>query len=392
MNDESIVIIDGARTPVGRYAGALAHVPAHELGAVAVRAAAARSGLQVSEVDEFVLGCVGQVGPDAFIARRVALAAGAAVTSTALAVNRLCGSGLQALAVAADELRRGDSDVVVAGGVENMSAQPFLDYDARRGDRLGHRRQVDGTLSLVTDPWGEYPMGRTAENVAERCGISRDQQDAYAVESQARAQAAIAGGLIDDEIVSVRRTARGGDVEIERDEQPRATTLEALGSLRPAFAADGTVTAGNSSAINDGAAAAVMMRTSSAMQRSVTPLGQLVAVAKSGIEPEFMGCGPIAAINRVLQRTGLQRSDLHWIELNEAFAAQAIVVQREAGLDAERMNPLGGAIAWGHPVGATGAIIALRALRGLRRRGGGFALVSLCIGGGQGIAAIFKVD
>ena len=390
MNDDAIVLVDGARTPVGSFGGAFAGVPAHELGAVAVRAALERAGVDVGEVDEFILGCVGQVGPDAFIARRVALAAGAAPESTAMAVNRLCGSGLQAIAAAADELRRGDSSIVVAGGVENMTRQPFLDYDARRGYRLGDRRQIDGTLSLVTDPWGDYPMGRTAEHVAERYGVTREQQDAFAAESQRKAQRALASGAVEAELAPVTVAQRRGTDVVERDEHPRETTPEALARLRPAFVDGGTVTAGNSSGINDGAAALVMMRASTAAARGLTPLGELVAFSKAGLAPEIMGYAPVEAIRRVLDRTGLAVGELDWVELNEAFAAQAFAVQRDAGLDPARVNPLGGAIAWGHPVGATGAILTLRALHGLRRTGGRHALVSMCIGGGQGVAAVFR--
>ncbi|GAA0492591.1 thiolase family protein [Microbacterium aurantiacum] len=387
---DAIVLVDGARTPVGSFGGAFASVPAHTLGALAVSAAVGRAGVDISEVDEFVLGCVGQVGPDAFIARRVALAAGAAESSTAFAVNRLCGSGLQAIATAADELNRGDSDIVVAGGVENMTRQPFLDYAARDGYRLGHRQQIDGTLSLVTDPWGDYPMGRTAENVAERYGISRAEQDAFAAESQRKARAAMESGAVAGEIVPVEVAQRRQTATVDTDEHPRETNLEALSRLRAAFSEQGTVTAGNSSGINDGAAAIVMMRASTAAERGLSVLGELVAFSKVGLAPEVMGYAPVAAIARVLERAGLGVSDIDWVELNEAFAAQAVAVQRDAGLIADRVNPLGGAIAWGHPVGATGSILALRALHGLRRTGGEHAMVSMCIGGGQGVAAVFR--
>lgn len=387
---DAIVLVDGARTPVGSFGGAFASVPAHTLGALAVSAAVGRAGVDISEVDEFVLGCVGQVGPDAFIARRVALAAGAAESSTAFAVNRLCGSGLQAIATAADELNRGDSDIVVAGGLENMTRQPFLDYGARDGYRLGHRQQIDGTLSLVTDPWGEYPMGRTAENVAQRYGISRGEQDAFAAESQRKARAAMQSGAVADEIVPIEVAQRRKTVTVDTDEHPRETNLEALSRLRPAFSEQGTVTAGNSSGINDGAAAIVMMRASTAAERGLSVLGELVAFSKVGLAPEVMGYAPVAAIARVLERAGLCVSDIDWVELNEAFAAQAVAVQRDAGLIADRVNPLGGAIAWGHPVGATGSILALRALHGLRRIGGEYAMVSMCVGGGQGVAAVFR--
>jgi acetyl-CoA C-acetyltransferase len=390
MNPDPVVIVEGARTPVGSFGGVFTSVPAHELGAAAVREAVRRAEVDITEVDEFILGCVGQVGPDAFIARRVALEAGAAVKSNAMAVNRLCGSGLQSMASAAFELRSGDSNIVVAGGVENMTRQPFLDYDARNGYRLGNHTLVDGTLSLVTDPWGNYPMGTTAENVAERFRVSREAQDEFAAASQAKAARAIAEGLVDAELTPVVVRDRRGDIVVDKDEHPRDTTVEKLAMLRPAFSKTGSVTAGNSSGINDGAAAIVMTTESTADLRGLKKLGEFVAFTKTGIEPEIMGYAPTQAIAKVLDRAQLTLADIDWIELNEAFASQAVAVQRDSGLDPEKVNPLGGAIAWGHPVGATGSILALRALYGLRRTGGSYALVSMCIGGGQAVAAVLR--
>lgn len=388
---EKTVIVAGARTPVGTFGGALAAVPNHELGAHAVRHAVERAGIDVKAVDEFVLGCVGQVGGDAFIARRVALAAGARPSSTALAVNRLCGSGLQAVATAALELRAGDADVVVAGGSENMSRQPFLDYEARNGWRLGDHTLVDGTLSLVTDPWGRYPMGATAERVAERFDVSRQAQDEFAAESQRRAQEALDAGTVREEIAPITVLERKGERVVDTDEHPRAgITVEKLAAMRPAFAAGGSVTAGNSSGINDAGAALVVTTERVARERGLEVLGELVGFATAGLEPEIMGYAPRYAIEKVLSRTGLTLDDIGWIELNEAFAAQAVAVIRDAGLDPERTNPLGGAIAWGHPIGATGTILALRALLAQRRHGIEHSLVSMCIGGGQAVAAVFR--
>jgi acetyl-CoA C-acetyltransferase len=387
---DPVVILDGARTAVGSFGGAFTAVAAHELGAVAVTEAVRRAGIEVTDVDEFVLGCVGQVGPDAFIARRVALAAGARTSSTAMAVNRLCGSGLQAVASAAHELRDGDSAIVVAGGLENMTRQPFLDFQARDGYRLGHHELVDGTLSLVTDPWGKYPMGRTAENVAERYGVSREEQDVFAAESQRRAAVAQVEGLVTKEIAPVTITSRRGETIVSEDEHPRDTNLEKLSRLRPAFSETGTVTAGNSSGINDGAAALVLATESTAEERGLSSIGELVAFTKVGLAPEVMGYAPVKAIARVLAKAGLSRDDIGWIEVNEAFASQAVAVVRDAELDPELVNPLGGAIAWGHPIGATGAILTLRALYNLKRLGREHALVTMCIGGGQAVAAVLR--
>lgn len=387
---DPVVILEGARTAVGSFGGAYATVPAHELGAVAVKEALRRSQVDIAEVDEYILGCVGQVGPDAFITRRVAIQAGAAKSSTAMTVNRLCGSGLQAIASAAHELRAGDSSIVVAGGVENMTRQPFLDFQARNGYRLGHHELVDGTLSLVTDPWGKYPMGQTAENVAERFRVSRREQDAYAAESQRRAGIAQAEGLVAAEITPVTISSRKGDVIVDRDEHPRATDFETLSKLRPAFSKTGSVTAGNSSGINDAAAALVVTLESTADLKGLPKLGEFVTFTKVGLEPEIMGYAPVYAIGKVLDKAGLSLNDIGWIELNEAFASQALAVQRDAGLDPELVNPLGGAIAWGHPIGATGAILILRTLYNLRRTGREYGLVTMCIGGGQAVAAIVK--
>ena len=389
--EDRIVIVGGARTPTGGFGGSLAGIPNHELGAHAVRAASSRAGIDVTDVDEFIIGCVGQIGVDAFIGRRVALAAGARTSSTAMSVNRLCGSGLQAIASAALELRLGESEIVVAGGAENMSRQPFMDFDARNGYRLGHHTLIDGTQSLVTDPWGNYPMGATAEKVAEKYGVSREVQDAFAVESQRRAQEALAAGAVAEEIEPITVTERRTERVFDTDEHPRAgVTTEKLGRMRPAFAKDGTVTAGNSSGINDAGAAVVVTTLRVAEERGLTPLAELVDFTKAGLEPEVMGYAPKLAIDKVLARTGLTVADLGWVELNEAFASQAVAVIRDAGLDEEKTNPLGGAIAWGHPIGATGTILTIRTIANMRARGLEHGLVSMCIGGGQAVAAVFR--
>ena len=279
----------------------------------------------------------------------------------------------------------------MAGGAENMTRQPFLDFQARNGYRLGNHELVDGTLSLVTDPWGNYPMGKTAENVAERFRISRKEQDEFAAESQRRAASAQEQGLVADEIVPVTVASRRGDTLVTVDEHPRSsTTEETLSKLRPAFSNTGSVTAGNSSGINDAGAALVVTAESTADLRGLPKLGELVAFTKVGLEPDIMGYAPTLAISKVLDKAGLILADIDWIELNEAFASQAVAVQRDSGLDPKVVNPLGGAIAWGHPIGATGAILVLRALYGLRRTGKKYALVTMCIGGGQAVAAILR--
>jgi acetyl-CoA C-acetyltransferase len=303
-------------------------------------------------------------------------------------VNRLCSSGLQAIITAAQQVLLNDASIVVAAGNESMTRQPFLDYGSRTGMGLGDRTLLDGTLSLVTDPFGRYPMGVTADRVAERHGVTRDEQDRFALRSQELAASAIAEGAFDSQIVPI--PVPGADAPFARDEHPRRTSLERLASLKPAFSAGGTVTAGNSSGINDGAAAVVVMRESEAQRREITPRLVLRAWAVIGIEPEVMGYAPALAVPRVLERAGVAIDDVDIIELNEAFAAQAIAVIRGAGIPEEKVNPLGGAIALGHPVGATGTMLTVKLMHELERTGGHRGIVTMCIGGGQGMAALFE--
>lgn len=386
-----VVVVAGARTAIGTFGGSLKNVPAHELGAAAIKEAVSRSHVEPAEIDEVVLGCVGQVGPDAFNARRAMLAAGLPTSTSAYNVNRLCGSGLQALWSGTTEILTSQAKIVVAGGDENMTRQPFLDYNARDGYRLSDRRLIDGTLCLVTDPWGEYPMGVTAEKVATKYGISREEQDAFALQSQYRAGRALEDGVFAPEIVPVTVSEGKNERVFDVDEHHRAnTTVEKLAALRPVFAEGGTVTAGNSSGINDAAAAVVLMREDAARSRGLVPLGRFVAFATAAIEPEIMGYAPVYAIDRVLRDAGLTPDQLGVIELNEAFAAQAVAVIRDAKLDPEVVNPNGGAIALGHPIGATGAILALKLLYEMRRRDVEWGLVSMCIGGGQAVAGLFQ--
>ncbi|PWI08827.1 acetyl-CoA C-acyltransferase [Streptomyces sp. NWU339] len=390
MPAEPIVVVDGARTPVGSFGGAFKDTPAHRLGAVAVREALTRAGVAPETIDEVVMGCIGQVGADAYNARRVALDAGLPVGIPAYTVNRLCGSGLQAVWSAAMQMRWGAADIALAGGDENMSRMPFYDFGARAGYRLGDRTLADGTVMMLTDPVHGVHMGVTAENVAAKYGVSRAEQDAFALRSQQRAATAAARAAFDEEITPVMTGGREPSV-VGTDEHPRPeTTLERLTGLRPAFQKDGTVTAGNASGINDGAAALVLARGEVAAEHGLTPLVSLEAVATAAVEPELMGYAPVPALKKLFEKTGTKPSDIDVVELNEAFAAQAVAVIRDAGLDAEKVNPYGGAIALGHPVGATGAILTLRLAKDLARRDLELGVVTMCIGGGQALAALFR--
>jgi acetyl-CoA C-acetyltransferase len=387
---EDVVIVGAARTAIGRFGGAFRDVSAPQLGSVALKGAIARAGISAADVDEVILGQVGQVGPDAYNARRTMLEAALPITTTAMNVNRLCGSGLQAIVTAAHSIRVGDAETVIAGGNESMSGQPFLTYGQRDGFRLGDRTAIDGTLSLVTDPFGGYPMGETAECVADLFGVSRQEQDALALRSQTRALAAIAEGRFRDQIEAVPVGGRDGVSLVEVDEHPRAVTLEQLAALRPVFRKSGTVTAGNSSGINDGAATVVLTTAKQARARGLRPQARLVAAATAGVEPSIMGYAPVPAVRKVMERADMDLAAIDVIELNEAFAAQAVAVIRDLQLDEDRVNPNGGAIALGQPIGATGAILTVKLLAELERIGGRYGLVTMCIGGGQGIAAIFE--
>lgn len=387
---ERIVIVDGARTPIGDFCGSLASVPAHELGAIAARAALARAGVAPDEITEVVMGCVGQVGGDAFNARRVALAAGLPVSVPAFSVNRLCGSGLQAIWSAALQLRETGGSFALAGGAESMTRMPFYDFGPRGSTRLGDRQLVDGTLMMLTDPMHGIHMGVTAENVAARFGISRKEQDAFAAESQRRAATDAAAAAFADEITAATTLDYRPRV-IDTDEHPRpGTDIDTLARLRPAFQEGGTVTAGNSSGINDGAAAVVLARESAVVDGGLSALATLESVAVAAVEPDIMGYAPVAALHNLFERTGLGPGDVDVFEVNEAFASQAVAVIRDAGLDPERVNPYGGAIALGHPVGATGAILTLRVAKDLVRRDLEYGVVTMCIGGGQALAALIR--
>jgi acetyl-CoA C-acetyltransferase len=390
MSDEKIILVDGARTPVGSFGGVFKDVPGFELGATAVRAALERSGVAAGDVEEVVMGCIGQVGPDAYNARRVAIAAGLPKSVPAYTVNRLCGSGLQAIWSAAMEMRWNGLEVTLAGGDESMTRMPFYDFGARDGYKLGDRSLVDGTVMMLTDPFHGIHMGVTAENVATTYGVSRAEQDEFAAESQRRAATPEARAAFAEEITPVEVGGRK-PFTVTEDQHPKPeTTVETLAQLRPAFAKDGTVTAGNASGINDGAAAVVLARESVAAGRGLTGLVSLEAVATAAMEPELMGYAPVLALQALFKKTGLSAGDVDVIELNEAFASQAVAVIRDLKLDPAKVNPYGGAIALGHPVGATGAILSLRVARDLVRRDLELGIVTMCIGGGQALAALFR--
>ncbi|MHA7869186.1 MAG: acetyl-CoA C-acyltransferase family protein [Salipiger thiooxidans] len=384
---EEIVILGGARTAIGTFGGALAGVPPIDLATTAAKAALERSGVEGAQLGHVVFGHIINTEPrDMYLSRVAAMQAGAPESVPAMNVNRLCGSGVQAIVSAAQSLMLGDADFALAGGAECMSRSPYILQDQRWGRKMGDIRTVDMMLGALSCPFGTGHMGVTAENVASEHGISREAQDAFAVESQARAAKAIAEGRFRDQIVPVEIASRKGTISFDTDEHPKPTTAETLAGLRPAFQKDGSVTAGNASGINDGAAALVLARASAARDAGLTPRARILGYAHAGVRPEVMGVGPIPAVKALLARTGLSASDFDVIESNEAFAAQALAVNAELGLDPAKVNPNGGAIALGHPVGATGAILTVKALYELERIGGGKALITMCIGGGQGIA------
>ena len=388
-----VVIVGGARTPVGRFGGALKDLRASDLGAVAIRAAVERSGVAPGSVDEVIMGNVFQAAETGYAARRAMLSAGLPETTTAMAVNRACSSGLEAINLAAQAIMTGEAEVVVAGGIESMSQVPYLLPNIRfEGLRMGDGAVVDALTHGLSCPINDYHMGVTAENVADRHEISRRDQDELAALSHARAVAAQREGRFREQIAPVPvNQRRGGPVQVMEDEQPRAdSTVEALAKLRPAFKEGGTVTAGNSAGINDGAAAVVVTSAERARAEGLTPRLRWVGRAVVGVDPAYMGTGPVPATRRVLERTGLALEEMDLIELNEAFAAQALYVIRELGLDLDRTNVSGSGISLGHPVGATGAIMAVKLMEELRRRDGQFGLATLCVGGGQGVATIFE--
>jgi acetyl-CoA C-acetyltransferase len=392
MSDRQIWVIAAARTAIGTFGGALKDVPLGDLATTAVRGALERSGIAPAEVGHVVMGNVIPTEPkDAYLSRVAAIGAGIPQETPAFNVNRLCGSGLQAIVSAAQTILLGEAEVAIGAGAESMSRGPYLLPAARWGARLGDTQMVDYMNGILHDPFGAFHMGITAENVAARFSITREMQDALAVESQKRAARAIAEGRFKSQIVPVQVPSRKGPVIFEVDEHVRGNVeLEQLAKMKPAFKKDGLVTAGNASGINDGAAAVVLASGDKVKALGLKPLARLVAYAYVGVDPAFMGIGPIPATKLVLKRAGLQAHQLDVIESNEAFAAQACAVIRELDFDPAKVNPNGSGISLGHPVGATGAIITTKAIYELHRTGGRYALATMCIGGGQGIAAIFE--
>ncbi|QOL82188.1 acetyl-CoA C-acyltransferase family protein [Pseudooceanicola spongiae] len=385
---DDIVILSGVRTAIGTFGGSLSSVPPIELGTIAARAALERAGVEGGQIGHVAFGQVINTEPrDMYLGRVAAMQAGIPDTTPAMNVNRLCGSGAQAIVSMVQALALGDADFALAGGAESMSRAPYIVPDQRWGAKMGDVRTLDMLLGTLNCPFGTGHMGITAENVAAEHGVSREAQDAFALESQRRAAAAIEAGYFAEQIVPVEITGKRQSVRFEVDEHVKPkTTLEALAGLRPAFQKDGSVTAGNASGLNDGAAALVLARGDAAERAGLKPRARVLGYAHAGVRPEVMGVGPIPAVQALLKRTGLSVADFDVIESNEAFAAQALAVTAGLGLDAARVNPNGGAIALGHPVGATGAILTVKALYELERVGGKRALITMCIGGGQGIA------
>jgi acetyl-CoA C-acetyltransferase len=383
----SIVVAGAARTPVGSFNGAFANTPAHELGAIAVKEVLSRAGVEAKEVDEVILGQILTAAQGQNPARQAAMGAGIPQEATAWGLNQLCGSGLRAIAIGMQQISSGDARIIVAGGQESMSMAPHAQY-LRGGTKMGDLKLIDTMIKDgLTDAFHGYHMGNTAENVARQWQLTRDDQDRFAVASQNKAEAAQKAGKFKDEIVPVTIKGRKGDTVVDQDEYIRAgTTIEAISKLRPAFDKEGTVTAANASGINDGAAAVVLMTEAEASRRGITPLVRIVSWATAGVDPAIMGTGPIPASRKALEKAGWSVGDLDLVEANEAFAAQACAVNKDMGWNPEIVNVNGGAIAIGHPVGASGARIFNTLVYEMRRRGAKKGLATLCIGGGMGVA------
>ncbi|MGE4481251.1 acetyl-CoA C-acyltransferase family protein [Acidocella sp.] len=387
-----VFILSGQRTAVGDYGKALKDVPPTKLGEIAIRAAIAKSGVEALDIQNVVMGHVIHTEPrDAYLSRVAAVQAGIPVETPALTVNRLCGSSLQAIVSATQSLMLGDATLAVAGGAESMSRGGYLLPSERWGARLGDSKVIDMVVGALNDPFGNGHMGITAENVAARYGLSREQQDEFSAESHRRAAAAIAAGHFKEQITPVELASRKGTVIFDEDEHPRGeTTAQSLSTLRPVFKKDGTVTAGNASSLNDGAGALVLASGTEVTRRNLKPMARIVAYGHAGVAPDVMGLGPIPASRNALRKAGLSVADLDVIESNEAFAAQACAVAKDMDFDPEKVNPNGGAVALGHPIGASGAVIAIKAMYELHRTGGRYALATMCIGGGQGIALVLE--
>ena len=392
MSTREVMVVAGARTAIGDYGGSLKDVAPTRLGAIAIREAVARAKIDPASVGHVVIGSVihGEAR-DMYLARVAAIDAGLPVGTPCLTVNRLCGSGLQAIVSAAQHILLGDTDIVIGGGAESMSRAAYFLPAGRWGQRMGDGAVVDAMTGALHDPFGNGHMGITAENIAAKFGFTREQQDAFALESHKRAGNALEKGLFKDQIVPIELKTRKGVEQFTTDEHVRkGVKIEDMQKLKPAFKKDGTVTAANASGLNDAGAAIVMMESGAAAKAGAKPIARLVAYAHAGVEPNLMGLGPIPAVKRVFEKSGLKPADMDVIESNEAFAVQAMAVTQELGLDPAKVNPNGGAVALGHPIGATGAILTVKALYELQRTQKRYALVTMCIGGGQGIAAIFE--
>ncbi|CAN7556150.1 acetyl-CoA C-acyltransferase family protein [Pseudorhodoferax sp. LjRoot39] len=388
-----VVVVSGVRTAIGTFGGSLKDVPPTQLGALVVRESLARAKVEGKDVGHVVFGHVVNTEPrDMYLSRVAALEGGCSEDTPAFNVNRLCGSGLQAIVSAAQSILLGDTDIAIGAGAESMSRAPYASLNARWGARMGDTKLVDMMVGALHDPFHTIHMGVTAENIAAKWGITRADQDGLAVESHRRAAKASAAGYFKEQIVPVVSKGRKGDVVFDTDEHFRAeATMEDMAKLKPVFVKEnGTVTAGNASGLNDAAAAVVLMEASVAKARGLAPLARLVGYAHAGVDPKYMGIGPVPASRKLLEKLGLKVSDLDVIEANEAFAAQACAVTKDLGLDPAKVNPNGSGISLGHPIGATGAVITVKALHELQRVGGRYALVTMCIGGGQGIAAVFE--
>ena len=392
MTTREVVVVSGARTAIGGYGGSLKDTPPTKLGAIAIKEAVARAKVDPASVGHVVIGSVihGEAR-DMYISRVAAIDAGLPVGTPCLTVNRLCGSGLQAIVSAAQHILLGDTDVVVGGGAESMSRAAYFLPAGRWGQRMGDGAVVDAMTGALHDPFGHGHMGITAENIAAKFGFTREEQDAFALESHKRAANALEKGYFTDQIVPIELKTRKGVEQFTTDEHVRkGVKIEDFQKLKPVFKKDGSVTAGNASGLNDAAAAIVMMEAGAAKKAGAKPLARLVAYAHAGVDPEYMGLGPIPAVKRLFEKSGLKPADMDVVESNEAFAAQAMAVTKDLGLDPAKVNPNGGAVALGHPIGATGAILTVKAIYELHRTQKRYALVTMCIGGGQGIAAIFE--
>lgn len=388
-----VVIASAVRTPIGSFGGVLAKVSAPELGAIVIKEAINRAGISSKQVDEVLMGCTLQAGLGQGVARQAAIKAGIPVETPATTINMLCGSGLNAVAIAAQTILAGDNEVVIAGGTENMSQAPYLLPKARWGVKMGDSNMLDSmVLDGLTDAFNNYHMGITAENLAEKYSISREEQDKFATESENRAERAMNSNRFSDEIVSVTVPQRKGEpIVVSKDEYPkRGVTVEKLSKLRPVFKKDGTVTAGNASGINDGASALVIMSKEKADQLGIRPLATILSYANAGVKPSVMGIGPVPATKKALTKANLKLEDIDLVEANEAFAAQALAVTKEFGWDLEKVNVNGGAIALGHPIGASGARILTTLLYEMEKRDNKLGLATLCVGGGLGVAMIVK--